>query len=544
MAMRISLGLWFVILFTLGLVLALGSMAKEENKQFDETSNQRSDLVTIDTLKSFGSLERPEVIFPHDSHTDALEKNNKDCKTCHNTDPADKERLSLKFKRIEDTDKEAVMDLYHTECIGCHKETARSDQKTGPVEICGDCHKEKPGVISSRMPMGFDKSLHFRHTEANKDMKTGKGDCGLCHHEYDEKTKKLFYAKGKEGSCRYCHMAKTVENRESMRLAAHTECIDCHLKKLAQKEKKGPIKCSGCHDAEKQALFEKIENIPRLEREQPDYVLLRAVPTPTKEIEKEPEFMGMDPVPFDHKAHEAYNDHCISCHHSSLDSCSKTCHTVVGAKEGDFVRLERAMHQENSKESCLGCHEENQQEPKCAACHRMMKADRVVDASCQTCHMKPMDGFPETGMADEKLVAEKMLGMRTMTTGMYKDEDIPEKVVIKDLADVYEPSELPHRKMIKKLFENIKDSKLAGYFHMDKGTICQSCHHNSPAMIKPPRCASCHGKPFDDANVLIPGLKAAYHQQCMGCHQTLNLEKPKSTSCTDCHKVKEQIASR
>lgn len=542
--MRISLRLWFVILFILGLILTICIQAKEDNSQSYETSNQRSDLVTIDVLKSFGPLDRPEVVFSHDLHTDALEKNNKDCKSCHDTDPAKKDRLSLKFKRIEDKGKEAVMDLYHTECIGCHRETALSGQNTGPVEICGDCHKEKPGVMSSRVSMDFDKSIHFKHTEANKDMKTGKGDCGLCHHEYDEKTKELFYAKGKEGSCRYCHMAETEENRASMRVAAHMDCLDCHLKKLAQKEKNGPVKCSGCHDAEKQELFERIENIPRLEREQPDYVLLKAVPTPTEEAEKAPEFTGMNPVPFDHKAHEAYNDRCISCHHASLDSCSKTCHTAVGAKEGDFVRLERAMHQGNSEKSCMGCHEENKQEFECAACHRMMKTDRDIDASCQTCHMQPMDDLEETSMADEKLVAEKMLGARTMITGTYKDEDIPEKVVIKGLADIYEPSELPHRKMIKTLLENIKDSKLTDHFHMDKGTICQSCHHNSPVAMKPPRCASCHGKPFDDANILIPGLKAAYHQQCMGCHQILNLEKPISTSCTDCHKEKEQVASR
>jgi len=82
---------------------------------------------------------------------------------------------------------------------------------------------------------------------------------------------------------------------------------------------------------------------------------------------------------------------------------------------------------------------------------------------------------------------------------------------------------------------NIKDNKLAGYFHAEKGTVCQSCHHNSPLDKQPPHCGSCHGKPFDERNILKPGIIGAYHQQCMGCHQVLKLEKPKSTGCTDCH---------
>ena len=50
----------------------------------------------------------------------------------------------------------------------------------------------------------------------------------------------------------------------------------------------------------------------------------------------------------------------------------------------------------------------------------------------------------------------------------YKDEDIPEKVIIKDLADKYEPVELPHRKIIKTLLNNIKDNKLASLFPCGK----------------------------------------------------------------------------
>ncbi|MEN6441028.1 MAG: cytochrome c3 family protein [Syntrophobacter sp.] len=47
------------------------------------TQPSRADMITIDTLAPFGKLELPPVAFPHDKHTEALLKENKDCKTCH-----------------------------------------------------------------------------------------------------------------------------------------------------------------------------------------------------------------------------------------------------------------------------------------------------------------------------------------------------------------------------------------------------------------------------------------------------------------------------
>jgi len=547
MAMRKSLLQWFGILIILIFVFAFGLEANEKKDQSGEVSTQRFDIVTIDTLKSFGALERPSVIFFHDLHTEALDKRNQDCKTCHLFEKPENNFLSLKFKRLKDTDKQEIMDLYHAECIGCHKDMAGSGQKAGPVEVCGQCHKEEPGVISSRQPMGFDKSLHFRHTKGltapcqkyqwEKVKESKKGDCGICHHEYDEKAKKLFYAKGKEGSCRYCHMKETEEDRISMRLASHSACIDCHLKTLAEKKDAGPVKCGGCHDLKEQQKIKKIEPVPRIERKQPDVVLISANKA---EADNEAKATWMNPVPFDHKSHEEYNDSCIVCHHASLESCSQKCHNTTGSKEGDFVNLERAMHQQGFEKSCLGCHEINQKDPNCAACHAPMVKDNKFESSCLMCHMKPKEKIAKAAVSDDKILAEMLLKSRKIINTTYKDEDIPEKVIIKELSDKYEPVELPHRKIVKTLVENIKDNKLAGYFHAEKGTICQGCHHNSPLDKKPPRCGSCHGKPFDENIMSRQGITGAYHQQCMECHKVLNLEKPKSTECTECHKEKKK----
>jgi len=490
-------------------------------------------------LKVFGALESLPVLFLHDLHTESLEKKNKDCLTCH---LSEKDRLSPKFKRLKDTGRQEVMDIYHSECMACHKELSAAGEKAGPIEICGQCHRDKTKPISVRQPMGFDKSLHFRHTEATKDKLASKDRCELCHHEYDEKAKKLFYAKEKEGSCRYCHKEETEENRISMRLASHLSCIDCHRKRLAEnkeagvaKEKiAGPVKCSGCHDIKMQRVIKKVEDVPRIKRNQPDLVLIEAsVKDETKQILA----TKMNPVPFDHKAHEEDSDTCHVCHHASLDSCSKKCHTLLGVKEGKDINLARAMHQIDAGQSCLGCHEVNKHEKKCAGCHTFMEKSRKQESSfCLRCHMEPLQQTIGVGYKPEML-AEMLLRSREPVTVTYSDEDIPENVIIGELLYQYEPVKFPHRKIIHALLKDIKDDKLAGYFHSEKGTVCKACHHNSPTAKKPPRCGSCHSKPFDEKTPLRPGLKAAYHQQCMGCHKVIGIEKPKPTLCVDCHKV-------
>ncbi len=169
--------------------------------QPEKTPEMRADIIQIDSMNVFGKLERPAVTFLHQKHTDALEKKGKDCAACHlsEKDPMlDRERMSTMFMRLKNTSKQEVMDIYHDKCIGCHKETKAAKEASGPLE-CGGCHQEQVTVISSWRPIGMDKSLHYRHSKAQDDK------CEKCHHEYNETTKKLFYAKGKEGTCRYCH---------------------------------------------------------------------------------------------------------------------------------------------------------------------------------------------------------------------------------------------------------------------------------------------------------------------------------------------------
>ena len=112
--------------------------------------------------------------------------------------------------------------------------------------------------------------------------------------------------------------------------------------------------------------------------------------------------------------------------------------------------------------------------------------------------------------------------------------DIPKNIVIKDLVDQYEEVKYPHGKVFNSMVKKIEKSKLARYFHYDDTTLCLGCHHNTPAGDKPPRCSICHGAPFNENHLHQPGIMASYHQQCMGCHQ--KMEVTKYLSCTSCHK--------
>ncbi len=501
---------------------------------------QRADIIMIDSLKAFGKLEEAPVVFLHDKHTDALAKIGKnDCTTCHETD---KNRLQPKFKRLGDENKGKVKDVYHNNCIGCHKELADQGQKTGPTEVaCRECHVKSPEVASAWTPVGLDKSLHFRHLDSKVIVKDKDGrTCASCHHEYDPQAKKIFYAKGKEGACVYCHLEQPVDDVKSIRDASHLACVNCHRDLAAEKVEAGPVQCSGCHGAESQAKFKVVKDVPRLEREQPDAVLMtvsdeRALAGDSKGF--------MSPVAFNHKAHEQFNDTCRSCHHKAIESCAKQCHTQVGNEKGGFVTLEQAMHSVSDNASCIGCHNQRKVEKDCAGCHTLMPKARPSDATCATCHDKSLDVASAAElrtMTKEERTEKAASAIEARTpAGVFDLAEIPETVTVSDMVDKYEPAQFPHRKIVQTLFDKTKGSAMAQAFHREQGTLCQGCHHNSPASKTPPRCASCHGSSVnaDDAR---PGLKAAFHQQCIGCHKAMELEKPAATACADCHKERKK----
>ncbi|MFC1679084.1 sulfate respiration complex hexadecaheme cytochrome HmcA [Elusimicrobiota bacterium] len=483
----------------------------------DSRGVERADVVTIDTIAEFGPLERPPVTFLHDLHTEALKEQGKDCASCH----LEGEGVLFlpRFQRREDAGKQALMELYHSKCVECHVERAEGGLETGPVSVsdCGVCHRRSPGVVSVRRGMGFDKSLHYRHIEAEGEK------CERCHHEYDEGKDELFHAKGEESSCRDCHGEKAVENREAMSVVSHQQCLGCHLEKEAEEAESGPLSCQGCHDPLSQLAHKRLERVPRLKRGQPDVALAR--PDDLKSG-------GMKTVPFRHRLHEEAEDSCRVCHHESLRAC-RECHTVPGGEEGDGIMLARAMHDTASSHSCVGCHDRRKRAADCAGCHAPMKPEVLDKKNCATCHGGPPPDRP--GLAKMKDYSA-FVPQRVYSNLSWKRDDVPEEIELKLLADEYDPAIFPHRKVIDALRGKIRESELAKTFHRGEDALCTSCHHASPVGMKPAACGNCHGKPSEGMHLGMPGLKGAYHLQCMGCHDKMRLEK--RNDCTSCHKEK------
>jgi hypothetical protein len=499
----------------------------------------RADLVASVGPASLDHRERPSVQFPHGLHTEVMKEREKDCTLCH---PAYSDgRLSFGFHYLDDRGEEGaepgevsladlsddeLIDIYHDNCIGCHQETADAGAKAGPL-ACGDCHRRVPPYVSSLQPFGMDKSLHYRHIEATAEK------CGLCHHRYDEAKRELVYVKGKESSCRDCHREHTEGNRSSFELAAHEQCIGCHRHPPAEIVVKAdaarPELCLDCHDLQQQLAIKKIENPPRLERGQEDFLLLSA-------SEADLDASKLRSVPFSHVDHEAATESCRVCHHDTLDSCTK-CHSLKGTLEGQGVDLFRAMHAKVTDHSCVGCHDAKKEDVRCAGCHDQMEQARLPEAGCDVCHAGPLPVALESQRSRYRSI-DDFRPSPSETALSFARDDIPETVEIGFLSKDFEPAKMPHRKIVEKLMQNISESAIATYFHGREDLVCQGCHHRSPTGEKPPLCGSCHEPGVPDLQLMKPALQGAYHRQCLGCHKSMRIEKPED--CSGCHAKKEE----
>ncbi len=123
-------------------------------------------------------------------------------------------------------------------------------------------------------------------------------------------------------------------------------------------------------------------------------------------------------------------------------------------------------------------------------------------------------------------------------------EDAPETLTIDSLANLYEPVEFNH------------------LMHVDYASCAECHHHTTGVKVADPNCIKCHANTPEGDDVTCsgchevdrfsmkylaeldnpvlyhidkPGLKGAYHLNCIGCHQTID----GPTGCTDCHAMTE-----
>jgi hypothetical protein len=536
-----SLGLMLFIVNGLHHVYSTEApVALKEVKPIKEIKPENK--IGIAHTEIFVKLERPQVIFDHQKHVETLKKEQQSCDACHPLDEW-KEFIFDFPKKVKGKDKDSIMNAYHDECMGCHKKRYKEDKKkTGPV-TCGDCHKEEYRLIAVKYPVvEFDFSYHDNHVKKLRE-KIGKEDCSLCHHTYDIEEKDeslaLVYEKGTEESCYYCH---DLEKKRGPKLtaitraaakkgldvqrASHLQCLNCHLKyeqELEQKqdrkkeEKAGPTECAKCHTGKYKTIAE-LEKIPRPDRGQEEKPFINI------------QNAKMKGVAFDHGYHEKNHKTCRGCHHETLNSC-KTCHTLTGSSDGKWVNTANAYHDVLSEQSCSGCHRIKKAEKDCAGCHGFlpimdMQTKGPQKETCDICHTGKKELLPSTRLSIAGLDTEK----------------VKKEVTVKILEREYEPSKFPHLKIIERLVKASNDSKLGSYFHRKLETLCDGCHHQSRAEAEmeknsPPYCRNCHSVSFDAQNRNRPKLIAAYHGQCISCHDHMKLEKARK--CEECHEKRD-----
>lgn len=557
--------------FALALVVMVVGGRTSQAAQEGVKAEKRADVIVIDTMARDGKLSLPAVTFLHDQHTKALAAAKMDCSSCHKPPKEGKEGpFSFVFMDSDAKSGEDLKNLYHEKCIGCHVEMRSTVKKTGPVDAeCRTCHDPRPKVESDRQEMGLDKRVHYNHTASKLiNYKTEKTNCGACHHVYDSSARQLAWGKNQEDSCRACHLTQEaakaalakdpaasdenglLKDRFVLDRAVHQSCVNCHftlnLAGSVPDNKVLPTDCSSCHGmAAQTALAEEfaktaVDSVPRLERGQADAVLMMPAPEKAKDIKG-----MMRPVSFNHKFHESKTMDCRTCHHKKISACS-TCHSFEGKQAGNFVTYGQAMHKSTAKQSCVGCHNIETQKRDCAGCHVSVSAV-MSQNSCASCHAAPAGVSAEAaenasllalGKEDRQRLADASVAARVQgRVKLFGQDDIPEKVTIGLLSNEYEPSVMPHRKIVMTLWEKQADNRLAAAFHGEDGTLCQGCHHNSPASKTPPKCVSCHSADAKSSPDGRLSLKAAYHQQCMTCHARMQ-QKPAETECADCHKAR------
>jgi hypothetical protein len=127
--------------------------------------------------------------------------------------------------------------------------------------------------------------------------------------------------------------------------------------------------------------------------------------------------------------------------------------------------------------------------------------------------------FVEAVMDECKLCRQQRLrdmglGVKDQTESYY----LLDSPIIRKTEDHYGPVRFMHAK------------------HAGAVKDCALCHHYRPvdeAAMETTRCSACHQEPFQKDYPERLGLKAAYHQQCMGCHKEMD-KGP--IDCAGCHR--------
>lgn len=135
---------------------------------------------------------------------------------------------------------------------------------------------------------------------------------------------------------------------------------------------------------------------------------------------------------------------------------------------------------------------------------------------CNRCH------YCDTPTAADRCLRDPCTrGMHARTSDDYG----PSIVILDELARDYLPVPFDHE----------GHARMSGM-----GTGCATCHHHTLPGERPPACITCHDPSVEGTDPHKPGLKGAYHQQCLNCHR----EWIDETACEICHLPRSGVRTR
>lgn len=135
---------------------------------------------------------------------------------------------------------------------------------------------------------------------------------------------------------------------------------------------------------------------------------------------------------------------------------------------------------------------------------------RDLSAACATCHECPVPTSAAPCLRTcSRATAMAADGVAEVRTG-------PLTVILGELTNRYLPVPFDH-------------AGHASMANMTRG--CVVCHHHTPQGQEHPSCKTCHALEPGIGDIHMPGLKGAYHRQCMNCH----VEWSGDTHCGICH---------
>lgn len=145
-------------------------------------------------------------------------------------------------------------------------------------------------------------------------------------------------------------------------------------------------------------------------------------------------------------------------------------------------------------------------------------------------------------MSSKQILAILISALAIIVGSTVMAADMPDQVTIDSMVEMFEGVEFDHT------------------MHTELGEDCSVCHHHTTGTGNADeRCVGCHGSSeavsvvgCSDCHVVAPfsaeqinhesleiyqfhidrpGLKAAYHWNCLGCHEAMD----GPTDCQDCH---------